>query len=172
MAESSSPLDPFALWRDLVSQVSKDANQWANRGMQTDEFAEGMHKMLGPMLAFGKLSAKAKQGYFEAMNLPSRSDVEALGERLQAVEDKLAELVGLLERSQSRASGGAGQAAPVPVVGGATRLPRTRKPPEESAEPPRVAAQPAPASALAPAAARASARAPARATAGRKKARA
>jgi hypothetical protein len=135
MAGPSSSLDPFALWRDLVSQVSKDANQWANRGMQTDEFAQGMHQLMGPMLAFGKLSTKAKQRYFEVMNLPSRSDVEALGERLQAVEDKLIDLVAMLERGQG---GAASARARSPAAGNphpVARLPRTRKPPPDPDEP-------------------------------------
>ena len=136
MAESSSPLDPFALWRDLVTQVSKDANQWANRGMQSDEFAEGMHKLMGPMLAFGKLSTKAKQRYFEVMNLPSRSDVEALGDRLQAVEDKLIDLVTMLERGQGGAAVASARSASPAAANPVARLPRTRKPPPEPNEPP------------------------------------
>lgn len=133
MADTSPSLDPFALWRDLVSQMSKGANEWANRGMQTDEFSAGMNKLLGPMLVFGKLSTKAKQRYFEAMNLPSRSDVEALADRLQAIEDKLVDLAALLDRPR----GGAAEATArgsTSASAQAARLPRTKKPPPEAAE--------------------------------------
>ena len=95
-----------------------------------DEFSEGMHKLLGPMLVFGKLSTKAKQRYFEAMNLPSRSDIEALADRLQTIEDKLVDIAALFERPRDGASGAA-------AAGSASvaRLPRTRKPPPEIVAP-------------------------------------
>lgn len=37
MAQSPSPLDPFALWRDLVPQLEKRVNELAGQRMDSDQ---------------------------------------------------------------------------------------------------------------------------------------
>ena len=118
MAEPLS-FDPFTLWRDLVSQMEKGANDFAATGMKSDEFASAMNQALSASVA-GKALKQAMLGrYFEALNLPTRSDIEALSGRLQAVEDRLIGLQTTLDRL-------AGVQAP--ALAGAMP-PRTRKPP-------------------------------------------
>lgn len=118
MAEPLS-FDPFALWRELVSQMEKGANDFAATGMKSDEFASAMNQALSASVA-GKALKQAMLGRcFEALNLPTRSDIEALSGRLQAVEDRLIGLQTTLDRL-------AGVQAP--ALAGAMPS-RTRKPP-------------------------------------------
>ena len=129
MAEPTS-LDPFALVRDLVSQIEKKVNEVANPLMRSDGFAQGANKAMSAAMVAKKLAQDLTQRYFEALNIPSRADVIALTERLQALEDRMINMQSTLDRL----AGGANRPAlPAPS--------RTRKPPAPIIE---VAAAPAP----------------------------
>jgi len=129
MAEPT-PLDPFALMRDLVSQLEKGVNEYANPLMESDGFAKGANQAMGAAMVAKKLAQELTQRYFEALNVPSRSDIIALGDRLQAIEDRMIGMQAALDRL---AGGAALPARPAPS--------RTRRPPEPVIE---VAAAPVP----------------------------
>ena len=115
MAENSN-LDPLGLWRDMLGQWERGLNQVANTAMGSDEFSRGLHQItsLGLRLQQGRGDALEKS--LQALNLPTRADVLALGERLARIEASLARL----ESGQGGARL-APDAAPKPA--------RTRKPP-------------------------------------------
>ena len=134
MAEPS-PLDPFALWRDMVSQFEKGANQFTNEATKSDQFTQGMGKAMSATLAAKKISDELSTRYLTALNLPSRGDIEALGERLLAIEDRLIAMSSAME--QLAGVKGSVNAAKVMA---APR--RTKKPPvEEPVAPTPVAAR-------------------------------
>lgn len=121
MAELPS-LDPFGFWRDLVSQVEKGVNEFANEGMKSDGVVSGMNKALSTTLVTKKITKELMQRYFEALNLPTRSDIQALGERMQAIEDRLIGISASVDRlAGGKALDNAGLPLPAPS--------RTRKPP-------------------------------------------
>ena len=132
-----SKLSMAAMWRDWVvkseqqwsenmSRLLKDEKAGGVLGRQVDE-ARMMHKMFGEMA----------QMSLAAANLPSRTDFEALDERMGRIEDGLsavqAELVQLRgalvsARAVAPGAGGAGGS------GGAGAAPaRTRKPATKAA---------------------------------------
>lgn len=89
---------PVAMWRDWVlkseaqwseslSQLFKDPKSGKPMARQADEFRM-LHRMYNEMA----------QASLAAMNLPSRSDFEALDERMGRVEDGLAQVSGELTR--------------------------------------------------------------------------
>ena len=119
-----SPLDPLALWRDMVSQFEKGANQLTNQATRSDQFTQGMGKAMSATLAAKKISDEVSTRYLTALNLPSRADIEALGERLLAIEDRLIAMSAAIEQLAGvkiSTSPAAPPAAPR----------RTRKPPAE-----------------------------------------
>lgn len=122
MAEPTS-LDPFSLVRGLVSQLEKGFNEFANPLMKSDGFSQGANKAMSTAMVAKKLAQELTQRYFEALNIPSRSDVIALGDRLQALEDRLINI----ESTLNRLAGGASR----PAVASPAR---TRKPPEPVVE--------------------------------------
>ncbi len=129
-------LDPFALWRDLVSQMEKGVNEFADPAMKSDEFAKVANKVVGATVAGKALKREMMNRYFGALNLPTRSDIEAISDRLQAIEDRLIGMSATLDRLAGvTPRAGTGLAVPMPA--------RTKKPP---------AVQPAPAPAPPPAA--------------------
>lgn len=130
------PLDPFAFWRDMVLKVEKGVNELANQGMTSDQVVKGMNKSLSTTLVTKKITKELMHRYFEALNLPTRPDIQALGERLQVIEDRLIGISATLDRmSGGRPVGNAGLPLPKPS--------RTRKPPDR--EPVAVTPAPAPA---------------------------
>ena len=89
---STPPIDPFAMFRDAVTQWEKMANEWGGQMLNRPESAQAMHNATG-------LALKAQQGAHEAMakllaaaNMPSKADVEALGARIAAMEATLARI--------------------------------------------------------------------------------
>ena len=93
-----SPLDPFALWRDMVSQMEKGANEIGNQVSKSEQFTQGMQKAMSASLAAKKISDDITTRYLTALNLPTRADIEALGERLLAIEDRLLAISAAIER--------------------------------------------------------------------------
>ena len=121
MAQPPS-LDPFALWRDLVSQMEKGANQFADPALKSDEFAKVANKVLSASVAGKALKLEMMNRYFGALNLPTRTDIDALSDRLQAIEDRLIGMSATLDRLAGvKLRAGTGLAVAGPA--------RTRKPP-------------------------------------------
>lgn len=127
-----SPLDPTAMWRDLVSQWEKGINEVANRAMTSEEFNRGMHGGLGVSLTAQKALGDALGRYLTALNLPTRNEITALGDRLQSIEERLIRIAAMLDE----ASGAQGSSA---VATGSSALAptprRTKRPPPKEPAP-------------------------------------
>jgi len=122
VADQKSPaVDPFAAWRDWLDQTERQLNSFFNQVMGTEQYARFLGQFNELSLNVQKNMGEAMSRYFASLNLPTREDLAALGQRLNAIEQRLA----AFERSNpSAALAGSGG-----VSGGATRRPpRTRKP--------------------------------------------
>lgn len=75
-------LDPFWFWRNLVEQMGKSVNQNAKENMQSEEFARALAHVTDASVAGRNMTRALMKKYFEAFDLPSRSDMLALDERL------------------------------------------------------------------------------------------
>ena len=126
MTQSSSPLDPMAIWRELSAQWEKSTNAFANEAMASDPFRQGMHggmnASLGAQKALGDLMARL----LTMLNLPTRADLQALSEQLQHIDDHLARISRQLEE---------GGAAPAPAPQSSAAPKRTKQPPSAAAAP-------------------------------------
>ncbi|WP_398499168.1 hypothetical protein [Variovorax sp.] len=126
MTQSSSPLDPMAIWRELTAQWEKSTNAFANEAMASDPFRQGMHggmnASLGAQKALGDLMARL----LTMLNLPTRADLQALSEQLQHIDDHLARISRQLEE---------GGVAPAPAPQSSAPK-RTKQPPSMAATPP------------------------------------
>jgi hypothetical protein len=118
MAERPT-MDPAAMWRDAVAQWEKGLNELSNRAMASDEFSRGMNQTTGLVVGMQQSFAEAMGRTLAGLNMPSRADIAALGERLQAMETELARIAAAVDRLASAS----GTAAPV------SGPPRTRRPP-------------------------------------------
>jgi hypothetical protein len=110
--------DPAAAFRDLISQWEKGINEFANTAMNSDEFTRAMNKATTTSTSAQQQLGEVIGRYLTSLNLPSRSEMTNIGERLQAIETSLHRMTAQLEKlaggSSTTRSGGP---------------PRTKRPP-------------------------------------------
>ena len=126
MADSGAK-DPAALWREMLGQWEKSVNALATEYMGTSEFSREANRVMSASLRIQKGFQEAMGRYFDALNLPTKPDIDRLGERLRAVEDELGRMSATIERLAGPVEGPAG---------GVERVPRTKRysPKEDKAE--------------------------------------
>ena len=97
MTSSSIP-DPFEMWRQAVTKLEGDINSMANQNMNSEQFTRLLQQFSQVSTGMQQMFEKALDGYFKALQLPSRKDIVALGERLQRLEDKIDMLLPMEQR--------------------------------------------------------------------------
>lgn len=117
--------DPFTMWRDWLSQSERQWNAYLNEAMSTDEFSQAMGRMMDVYLNMQKSMNEVMGRYFSAMNIPTRTDVLSLGNRIGEVEERLANIERTLQAVA--AASGAAERKPATATA-AARPPRTKKP--------------------------------------------
>ena len=127
MAEKSN--DPVAIWQNMIGEIEKGFNAFANKAMESPEFSKVVNQVGGVSAGAQKQLGDMMEKYLVGMNLPSRAQMVGMAERLQSIEGQLNEIKALLHQvtSNSTAPGGGYSAAPKP--------PRTRRPPPTGGEP-------------------------------------
>jgi hypothetical protein len=94
MADSTS--DPLALWRNMIGEVEKGFNAFANQAMATPQFSKAMNQASGATAGAQKQLSDLMEKYLVTMNLPSRAQIVGMAERLQSIEGQLNEIKALL----------------------------------------------------------------------------
>ncbi len=117
MADSGAK-DPAALWREMVGQWEKAANTLATGYMATNEFSREANRVMSASQHMQKGLQEVMGRYFDALNLPTKNDIDGLGERLHAIEDELARVSAAIEQLTGPGEGPAG---------GVPRVPRTKR---------------------------------------------
>ncbi len=115
-------MDPIRAWREWIQENEKRWSDTMTEIMGDDRFAKGMGRSFQEMLHTHKIMTDSMSQYLGAMNIPSRADVLALGDRIGKLEDAIASLEVAIGRLA-----GAPQAKPKSV----SKPKRTRKPPAE-----------------------------------------
>lgn len=118
---SNPPSDPFALWRDWVTQSEHQMNKAFNEMMGTEQFARASGSWVEAMTMFQQTMSESSQRYLQLANMPTRTDVTEVAERLTAVEERLLRIESLLAAAVGRKD----------VQGLAPQPARTRRPPSE-----------------------------------------
>lgn len=120
MANKSN--DPVEIWHTMLGEMEKGFNSFATQTMTSPEFSKVMNQAGGMAAGAQKQFGDLMEKYLVGMNLPSRSQMVTMAERLQAIEAQLSEIKTLLYRMQDKS--GAGER-----FAGAPKPPRTRRPP-------------------------------------------
>lgn len=127
MADKSN--DPVAMWQNMIGEMEKGFNSFANQAMSSPEFSKVMNQVGGATAGAQKQLGEWMEKYLVGMNLPSRAQMVGMAERLQSIEAQLSEIRAMLTQ-MSKASGvaaGGSLGAPMP--------PRTKRPPSAGGEP-------------------------------------
>ena len=117
--------DPVALWQKMLGEMEKGFNSLASEALASPQFSKAMNQAGGVTAGAHKQLGELMEKYFVSMNMPSRSQMVGIAERLQTIEGQLSDIKLLLQQMQKQA-GTAGSAPATP------RPPRTRKPPTAS----------------------------------------
>src|ERR1700674_1178539 len=114
MADKSN--DPVALWQNMIGEMEKGFNAFANRAMASPEFSKVVNQVGGVTAGAQKQLGDLMEKYLLSMNLPSRAQMVSMAERLTSIERQLNEIKALLHQvhGQSAAPGGSHPAAPRP----------------------------------------------------------
>jgi SMC interacting uncharacterized protein involved in chromosome segregation len=126
MADKSN--DPVAIWQNMIGEMEKGFNSFANQAMASPEFSKVVNQVGGVTAGAQKQLGDLMEKYLVGMNLPSRAQMASMAERLQSIESQLNEIKALLyqARSNPAAPQGGSAAAPKP--------PRTKRPPPAGGE--------------------------------------
>jgi SMC interacting uncharacterized protein involved in chromosome segregation len=126
MADKSS--DPVALWQNMIGEMEKGFNAFANQAMASPQFSKAVNQMGGATAGAQKQLGELMEKYLLAMNMPSRAQMIGMAERLQSIEVQLNEIKAMLHRMQgASAETSAGYSK-------APRPPRTKRPPPAGGE--------------------------------------
>src|SRR3954451_21673956 len=112
MAENSN--DPVALWRNMVGEMEKGFNSFANQAMASPEFSKVVNQVGGVSAGAQKQLGAVVEKYLVSMNLPSSSTMVSMAERLQSIEGQLNEIKAMLHQLQTSSGAAANYAAPRP----------------------------------------------------------
>jgi SMC interacting uncharacterized protein involved in chromosome segregation len=126
MADKSN--DPVAMWQNMIGEMEKGFNSFANQAMSSPEFSRVMNQVGGVTAGAQKQLGELMEKYLVSMNLPSRAQMVGMAERLQSIEAQINELKVMIGQL-SRASG-------VNAVGSPDKQmpPRTKQPPSAGGE--------------------------------------
>lgn len=125
MADKSN--DPVALWQNMIGEMEKGFNAFASQAMESPEFSKVVNQVGGATAGAQKQLSELMEKYLLSMNLPSRSQMIGMAERLQSIEGQLNEIKAMLRQLQGASASGASGYAPRP--------PRTKRPPAAGGEP-------------------------------------
>jgi len=99
--------DPMEMFRRMVSQWETMANEFGSKIVGSSEFARAMQGSTAMTLKIQKATQDAMAKALAAANMPSKVEVETLGERLSAIEAQLARIEAALPKAGSTTSAAA-----------------------------------------------------------------
>ena len=123
MAHKSN--DPVAMWQNMLGEMEKGFNAFANQAMTSPEFSKVMNQVGSVGAGAQKQLGELMEKYLVSMNLPSRAQMVSMAERLQSIEGQLNEIKAMLHQSHG---------APEAGTGGTPKPPRTKRPPSAGGE--------------------------------------
>lgn len=127
-------LDPFHIWREAIGLVEGEINSLAARKLESAEVAKAVNQFSKVTLGVQHVFDCSFASALRRLELPSRSEVDALATAVQRIEDKLDRLLpapvnDALVPRPSRARQPSPPAAPKKVK--RTLKPATRRAPKE-----------------------------------------
>jgi hypothetical protein len=123
MPETNNRPDVGQLWRNWLTETERQWNAFFNDVMGTDSFGRFLGGYMEIYSTFQRLVAQNMERSLSTLNVPSRSDIVELSERLSGVEERLASIESNLS-ALAEALGRPVQSAAVTQI----RPRRTRRP--------------------------------------------
>jgi len=90
--------DAIALWQQMVGEMQKGFGAFTKQALARQGPVDSADQARGAPPGPQERLAELMENYLIGMNLPSRTQLNGLTERLQAVEDQLTEIKALLNQ--------------------------------------------------------------------------
>ncbi len=129
MPDSDDRPDVGQLWRTWLTETEHQWNTFFNDVMSTDSFGRFLGGYMEIYSTFQRLVAQNMERSLSTLNVPSRSDIVDLSERLSGVEERLAAIEASIN-ALAEAVGHPSEPAAVTQL----RPRRTRRPRAQPAE--------------------------------------
>ena len=129
MPDSNNRPDVVQLWRNWLTDTERQWNAFFNDVMGTDSFGRLLGGYMEIYGTFQRLVAQNMERSLSTLNVPTRSDIVDLSERLSSVEERLTSIESSL-RALAEAVGHPTQPAAVTQL----RPRRTRRPPNQPSQ--------------------------------------
>jgi hypothetical protein len=104
--------DPLEAWQNLRNESLDAWSKMMIQAVNTDEYAKGSGALLDAYLTasipFNEMLKKAMTQALQQANMPSRTDIVNLAQRLTQVEMRLDDLDAKLDEAAGRAAAGSG----------------------------------------------------------------
>jgi hypothetical protein len=100
------------LWHDLLRQWEDAGNSLGTDAMKSPEFSKFMNQVTSSSAALQGVFADLSAKYLAALNLPTKSDIIAITERLHAIEKRIEEMQLTMAEGQSQGLAGRGFVKP------------------------------------------------------------
>jgi len=100
------------LWRDLLRQWEDAGNSLGTDAMRSPEFSKFMNQATSSSAALQRVFADLSAKYLAALNLPTKSDIAAITERLHAIEKRIEEMQLTMAEDRSQGPTGRGFVKP------------------------------------------------------------
>ncbi len=123
MPETNNSPDVGQLWRNWLVETERQWNDFFNDVMGTDSFGRIVGGYTEIYSTFQRLVAQNMERSLSTLNVPSRSDIVELSERLSRIDERLASIESSIS-ALAEAVGHPSQPAPVTQL----RPRRTRRP--------------------------------------------
>lgn len=104
--------DPMQMWREWMDGAERQWNSVLTEFMGTEQFGQASGRMMEAFLGMQSSMNEATQRYFSALNLPTRTDILSIAERLTGIEDRLSDIERSLGAVASPAAGRAPRSKP------------------------------------------------------------
>jgi hypothetical protein len=128
-ATQEPPINPLDNWRQFITDSERQWNAFFKDVLGTDGFSSAMNTWVEASLTVQRMIADQLERYYAAFNIPTHTDLVALGERMKGIEDTLARLES--EMAAGRTNGRATKSATKSPT--RRKVKRTRKPPASAA---------------------------------------
>ena len=89
-------LNPTHIWREWIAKSEAQWSEAVSHLLKDERTGEALNRQLSEMQLMHRQFTELAQASLAAANLPSRSDLEALDERMGRLEDGLAQVAAAL----------------------------------------------------------------------------
>ena len=101
MTMSQKPaFDPAAVWQKMISRWEQEVNDWSGKLTQNEQFGKVMSQATKMQIMAQRSFNDHMEKLLKSLNLPSKTEIEEISERLDRIEEVLERLTLTLGHAQ------------------------------------------------------------------------